>query len=78
MGERVCAFVVATDGDFDLDACRAWFTAQGVTKFKTPEQVVAVDALPLLATGKPDRARLRERRTVRFRPVDPRTQLALT
>jgi cyclohexanecarboxylate-CoA ligase len=58
MGERVCAFVVAT-GDFDLDACRAWFSAQGVTPFKTPERIEIVDTLPLLASGKPDRAALR-------------------
>jgi acyl-CoA synthetase (AMP-forming)/AMP-acid ligase II len=66
MGERVCAFVVATDGDFDLDACRAWFETQGVTRFKTPEQVVIVGALPLLATGKPDRAQLRAVAASRF------------
>jgi acyl-CoA synthetase (AMP-forming)/AMP-acid ligase II len=59
MGERVCAFVVAPSGDFDLDACRAWFAEQGMTPFKTPERVAVVDALPLLATGKPDRAALR-------------------
>ncbi|HEX7526742.1 MAG TPA: fatty acid--CoA ligase family protein, partial [Gaiellaceae bacterium] len=66
MGERVCAFVVTDATDFDLDACRAWFGAQGVTRFKTPEQVVVVHALPLLATGKPDRARLRMEAAARF------------
>jgi cyclohexanecarboxylate-CoA ligase len=62
MGERVCAFVVASE-PFDLDACREWFARTGVAKFKTPERVVQVDALPLLATGKPDRAALRARVT---------------
>lgn len=66
MGERVCAFVVATESDFDLDACRAWFETQGVARFKTPEQVVVVHALPLLATGKPNRARLRADAAARF------------
>ena len=66
MGERVCAFVVASGGRFDLEACRAWFAGQGMAKFKTPEQVVAVDALPVLATGKPDRARLRDLAASRF------------
>jgi cyclohexanecarboxylate-CoA ligase len=67
MGERVCAFVVgAGDAGFDLDACRTWFAAQGVARFKTPERVVVVDALPLLATGKPDRAALRADATARF------------
>src|SRR5262249_19613504 len=32
MGERVCAFVVSTDAAFDVDACRAWFEAQGVAR----------------------------------------------
>jgi cyclohexanecarboxylate-CoA ligase len=58
LGERVVAFVV-TDGPFDLEACRSWFAAQGTARYKTPERVVVVDALPLLAAGKPDRAALR-------------------
>jgi len=60
VGERVAAFVEST-GDFDLDACRQWFAARGVTKFKTPEFVVSLPALPTLATGKADRAALRKR-----------------
>jgi cyclohexanecarboxylate-CoA ligase len=58
LGERVVAFVI-TDGPFDLEACRSWFAAQGTARYKTPERVVVVDALPLLAAGKPDRAALR-------------------
>lgn len=58
LGERVCAFVVAT-APFDLEGCRAWFATRGITRFKTPERVIVVDALPLLAAGKPDRAALR-------------------
>jgi cyclohexanecarboxylate-CoA ligase len=58
MGERIAAFVV-TDGVFDVDTARAWFTARGVARFKTPERVVVVASLPLLATGKPDREALR-------------------
>ena len=60
MGERVVAFVEAAS-TFDLDTCRAWFAQQGVARFKTPERVVVVDALPLLPTGKPDRAALKGR-----------------
>ena len=60
LGERVCAFVVAS-GPFDVDACRAWFEAQGIARFKTPERIVRVDELPLLAAGKADRAALRDR-----------------
>jgi len=59
LGERVAAFVVA-DGAFDLEATRTWFAERGVTKFKTPERVLQLDALPTLAAGKPDRVALRE------------------
>jgi cyclohexanecarboxylate-CoA ligase len=63
LGERVAAVVVLTPGSpasaFDVAACRAWFAARGITTFKTPERVEVVDALPLLPTGKPDRAALR-------------------
>lgn len=60
LGERVCAFVVA-DEQFDLARVQAWFAERGVTRFKTPERVVQLDELPLLASGKPDRAALRSR-----------------
>jgi len=58
LGERVCAFVEA-DPAFDLHECQAWFAARGITKFKWPERVEVVEALPLLPAGKPDRAALR-------------------
>ena len=64
MGERVCAFVVANE-PFDVEACRAWFESQGVAKFKTPERVIQLDALPLLDSGKPDRVALRGARRPR-------------
>jgi cyclohexanecarboxylate-CoA ligase len=60
MGERVLAIVEAP-ATFDREACRAWFAQQGVAKFKTPERVIALDALPLLASGKADREALRAR-----------------
>jgi cyclohexanecarboxylate-CoA ligase len=60
MGERVCAFVVASQ-PFDVETCREWFAQHGVATFKTPERVEVVDTLPLLPTGKPDRAALRTR-----------------
>jgi cyclohexanecarboxylate-CoA ligase len=60
LGERVVAFVV-TSAPFDLAECRSWFAARGVTKFKWPEEVVALDALPTMAAGKPDRAALEAR-----------------
>jgi cyclohexanecarboxylate-CoA ligase len=60
MGERVLAFVVAENAEhLDVEWCRSWFAQREVARFKTPEHVVVVDALPLLATGKPDRTALR-------------------
>jgi cyclohexanecarboxylate-CoA ligase len=65
MGERVCAYVIGPMS-FDLAACREWFARNDVARFKTPEQVVVVEAFPLLATGKPDRAALRADAARRF------------
>lgn len=60
VGERVAAFVVG-DRRVDVEECRRWFSEQGVARFKTPELVVHLDAIPLLGLGKPDRAALRSR-----------------
>jgi acyl-CoA synthetase (AMP-forming)/AMP-acid ligase II len=58
VGERVAAFV-ETSAPFDLATCRSWFAERQVTRFKTPEFVFTLEALPVLAAGKPDRAALR-------------------
>ncbi len=60
MGERVAAFVESA-APFDLDECRRWFSTRGLATFKTPEKVVRLDRLPLLGSGKADRAALRRR-----------------
>lgn len=60
LGERVAAFVVG-DENVDVDACRRWFSSQGVARFKTPEMVVHLEEIPLLGIGKPDRVTLRDR-----------------
>lgn len=60
LGERVCVFVVG-DAAFDLVECRRWFETQGVARYKTPERVDHVEAMPTLAAGKVDRAALRAR-----------------
>ena len=60
MGERVAAFVESA-APFDLEACRRWFSDRGVAKFKTPEKVERLEHLPLLGSGKPDRAALQRR-----------------
>ena len=60
MGERVAAFVESAER-FDLEECRSWFDRRGVAKFKTPEKVERLEHLPLLGSGKADRAMLRAR-----------------
>ena len=60
MGERVAAFVEA-GAPFDLEECRRWFSSRGIATFKTPERVVQLEQLPLLGSGKADRAALRRR-----------------
>jgi cyclohexanecarboxylate-CoA ligase len=59
VGERVVAFIVGA-GEVDLAECGRWFAEHGVARFKTPEVVVHLDEIPLLAAGKPDRTALRE------------------
>ena len=60
LGEQVVAFVDVLPGTtFALDECRSWFERQGVAKFKTPEQIVVVDEIPMMAAGKADRQALR-------------------
>jgi cyclohexanecarboxylate-CoA ligase len=60
LGERVCAFVVCRPGrTFDVAEAQRWFADRGLPRFTTPEQVVLVDAVPTMASGKPDRAALR-------------------
>ena len=56
-----CAFVVGDGAVRPRGVPGAGSRERGVARFKTPERVVALDALPLLAAGKPDRAALRER-----------------
>ncbi|HEY6428753.1 MAG TPA: AMP-binding protein [Acidimicrobiales bacterium] len=60
MGERVAAFVESA-APFDLDECRRWFASRGIATFKTPERVERVERLPLLGSGKADRAALQRR-----------------
>ena len=58
MGERVAAFVVGAAAR-STSPPRARGSRRGVARFKTPERVIVVDALPTLPTGKPDRDALR-------------------
>jgi O-succinylbenzoic acid--CoA ligase len=57
-GNRVVAFVVAPAG-LSLSEVRDW-VGQEHPRSWAPRSVVVLDAIPLLANGKPDRVRLRE------------------
>jgi acyl-CoA synthetase (AMP-forming)/AMP-acid ligase II len=54
LGERVCCFVVAASGHDapTVEQLREFLLDKGMPIQKTPERVVAVDALPMTATGK--------------------------
>ena len=55
-GHRLVAFVV---GPLGLDAARDWVAAAHPREW-APRQLVAVEAIPLLGNGKPDRVALQE------------------
>lgn len=59
LGERVVAVLVA-DPPLDRDQVRDWVVAQGLARFKAPDRVVLLDALPLLPAGKPDKAAIEQ------------------
>ena len=60
LGEGVCAFVVARGGAPDADALARFVGASGLARQKIPERFVFVDALPMTASGKVRKDRLRE------------------
>jgi acyl-CoA synthetase (AMP-forming)/AMP-acid ligase II len=62
LGERAVAFVVAASGETPtLDDLTAHLEQEGFTRYKWPEGLHLLDALPHGATGKVDRKSLRER-----------------
>jgi long-chain acyl-CoA synthetase len=62
LGERAVAFVVPAPGsEPTLEDLTAYLEHEGLTRYKWPEGVHLLDALPHGATGKVDRKRLRER-----------------
>jgi acyl-CoA synthetase (AMP-forming)/AMP-acid ligase II len=61
LGERASAFVVPAPGsEPTLDDLAAHLEQAGLTRYKWPERVHLLDALPHGATGKVDRQALRE------------------
>lgn len=61
LGERMCAAIVPDDGaEISLPAVAEWLEGQGLARFKLPEQMVTLGALPRNAMNKVSRRELRE------------------
>ncbi|GAC49199.1 AMP-binding protein [Gordonia aichiensis] len=54
LGEKVCCYVVPKEGHAapTVDELRTYLTDRDVAIQKTPERVIAIDSLPMTATGK--------------------------
>jgi acyl-CoA synthetase (AMP-forming)/AMP-acid ligase II len=72
LGERACAFVVPREGARPtVDDFAAFLEARGVAKFKWPERVELLDAMPLGPGGKILKAELRARIAAKLRSTEP-------
>jgi non-ribosomal peptide synthetase component E (peptide arylation enzyme) len=60
LGERACAYLVTDGQPVDLQDVQAHFRRLDVAKFKWPERIELVDALPRTLVGKVDKRRLRD------------------
>lgn len=63
LGERVGVFVVTREGQPEptVEDLRTYLTGHGVAIQKTPEHVIAIDELPMTATGKVQKHVLRQK-----------------
>lgn len=60
LGERVCAFVVPRAGQtLNLEILSAFMEERGIARFKLPERLEVIKALPLTPIGKIDKKALR-------------------
>ncbi len=61
MGEKVCAFVIASPGQVPmLEVVRAHLAERGLARFKLPERLEIREVLPRTASGKVQKSPLRE------------------
>jgi acyl-CoA synthetase (AMP-forming)/AMP-acid ligase II len=61
LGQRVAAALTTRNGlPFDLEDCHRWCAEQGLSRFKWPEVIHRVEAIPLLGSGKADLVAVRE------------------
>ncbi|MGE0217299.1 (2,3-dihydroxybenzoyl)adenylate synthase [Mycolicibacterium sp.] len=59
LGERVCAYLVTGEAALGIPALQAHLETLGVAKYKWPERVEIIDALPRTQVGKIDKKALR-------------------
>jgi non-ribosomal peptide synthetase component E (peptide arylation enzyme) len=61
LGERICAFVILSEGDcLSLSEVQRWMAEAGMAKQKWPERVEVVDKLPMTPSRKVQKFRLRQ------------------
>ena len=74
LGERVCLYAVPADGAAPaLAAVRSALERAGLARFKLPDRLILVDALPSTSVGKVDKQALRADLAARPAPsADPR------
>jgi 2,3-dihydroxybenzoate-AMP ligase len=73
LGERSCAFVIATDPGLRPAQVKAFVRQRGLAPFKVPDQVVFVPGFATTAAGKISRRELRARLRTRFLADHPET-----
>ncbi|WAC28701.1 (2,3-dihydroxybenzoyl)adenylate synthase [Ancylobacter sp. SL191] len=66
LGERSCAFIIASGEKPKAAALKAWMRTRGLADFKVPDQIVFVDAFETTAVGKVSRKELRANLRRRF------------
>jgi 2,3-dihydroxybenzoate-AMP ligase len=61
LGEQTCAYLVLRpDEDLGLEALSVYLDGRGVARFKWPERLEILDALPVTNVGKIDKKKLRD------------------
>ncbi len=61
LGEQTCAYLVLrADENLDLPTLSAYLEGRGVARFKWPERLEIIDALPVTNVGKVDKKKLRD------------------
>jgi len=72
LGEQTCAYLVLRPGEtVDVAALGAYLDARGVARFKWPERVEVLAALPVTNVGKVDKKKLRDDIAARLKEEAP-------